>query len=546
MPQLSEETDAQLVDLTRTGNDQAYKELVTRYQGHVYGLAYSLVGNWAEAQDIAQETFIRAYTNLDQLREQARFAAWLRRVAFGVAMNWLKTFRPGLFGKLDSTVDPDKLDMPDFQPGPQELAQKRELADAVLTAVASLPPKYRVPLTMFHLDGLSYQKVADFLDIPLGTAKSVIHRAKQKLKTALPATITQEFTPMVQEVFNEHKLPSEFAEKIIENVPVLGWGKGRECTFAGALEAATAATKHPHNYADIMGWTGLAFRVRWFCGNERVRWCGSCAVGEMEDEIASAAEATGWGLRVEVHQNEPDMSRFAPEIIASINAGKPVPAYDDRLDMAVIYGYRDDGKTLLFRDYHQGEKPHALPIAKLGWLWIFLGEFTGGLTRYEALAKAMEMASHNWRRGTGREGPEEYWYGQAALEKWLEDIADCDKFSEDERAQLFSTSWWNFITLVDARKAAVAFINDNADLLSEPSRKAFKQAAVFYRKEIDSIKSDEFSRNDCFLGPGRGKGIESWSPDVRARECRLLSEILDLESSAIAEIERALNAISGT
>ena len=89
-------SDAQLVEGTRNGKRDAYAELVARYQGHVYGLAYSLVDNWAEAQDIAQEAFIRAYCNLDGLKDPSRFAAWLRRVAFSVAMDWLRTFRPGL------------------------------------------------------------------------------------------------------------------------------------------------------------------------------------------------------------------------------------------------------------------------------------------------------------------------------------------------------------------------------------------------------------------------------------------------------------------
>lgn len=207
-------SDAQLVSACRSGNQEAYKELVTRYQGHVYGLAYSLVDDWAEAQDLAQETFIRAYTNLDQLHEPARFAAWLRRVTFSVTMDWLRTFRPGVFRQLDGKIDLDALDIPSFEPGPAETAQKRELADAVLAAVATLPHKYRVPLTMFHLDGLSYQKVADFLDIPLGTAKSMIHRARAKLKDALAVYATEEMVPPVQEVFNEHKLPAEFSQEV--------------------------------------------------------------------------------------------------------------------------------------------------------------------------------------------------------------------------------------------------------------------------------------------------------------------------------------------
>lgn len=222
-------SDAELVHMTRSGDREAYGDLIVRYQGHVYGLAYSFVNNWTDAQDIAQETFIRAYCNLDQIREPARFAAWLRRVTFSVAMNWLKAFRRGLFEQLGGLGDLDSLNIPDFAPGPSEIAERRELANAVLQAVASLPPKYRVPLTMFHLDGLSYQKVADFLDIPIGTTKSLIHRARNMLKPALSAYVVEEVSSMVQEVFNEHKLPPEFSRDVWNlEVPQFFWTRKRK------------------------------------------------------------------------------------------------------------------------------------------------------------------------------------------------------------------------------------------------------------------------------------------------------------------------------
>ena len=131
---IDEMSDQDLVRLTLQGQSDCYRPLVARYQGHVYGLAYSLVANWTDAQDIAQETFIRAYSNLDQLRDGSKFAAWLRRVTFGVAMDWLRTFRPKLFAQIDGNVDLEKLEIPDFAPGPAEVAERRELADAVLRA----------------------------------------------------------------------------------------------------------------------------------------------------------------------------------------------------------------------------------------------------------------------------------------------------------------------------------------------------------------------------------------------------------------------------
>jgi RNA polymerase sigma-70 factor (ECF subfamily) len=232
---LSSTTDGELVSKTRSNDADAFRELVGRYQGHVYGLAYSLVGNWVDAQDITQETFIRAYLDLDKLRDPGRFAPWLRRVAFGTAMNWLRAFRPGLYAHMDGRADLDELEIPDFRPGPAELVERRELADAVLRAVQSLPPKYRMPLAMFHLDGLSYQKVAEFLDIPLGTAKSLIHRAREKLKVVLATYAPEEVAPMVQEVFNEHKLPEEFTREI--------WGLCMDWLCAGDQEMEPAEPK---------------------------------------------------------------------------------------------------------------------------------------------------------------------------------------------------------------------------------------------------------------------------------------------------------------
>ena len=532
-------SDAEQVARTLAGDHGAYKELVTRYQGHVYGLAYSLSDNWTDAQDIAQEAFIRAYTNLDQLRDPGRFAAWLRRVAFGAAMDWLRAFRPKLFEQLDGQADLDKLEIPDFRPGPPEVAQSRELAEAVLAAVASLPPKYRLPLTMFHLDGLSYQKVADFLDIPVGTAKSMIHRAQKKLKAILAAT-AKEMIPVVQEVFNEHKLPEKFAEKVLENVPTLAWGKGKECTFAGALEAAMAVTEHPYKYSDIMGFTGLAFRVRWFKGPDGQGICPSCAVGEMEEEIAAAERATGWQLRTEVHHQDENMERHAPQIMTSINEGKPVPAYNEYLDMNVVYGYAEGGKTLLFRDYHRGNV--ELPASKLGWLWVVLGEHRPGLSRREAVIEGLRIAVHNWRREVGREGPGEYWYGPAAYRAWSGHLARYDSLPNDKRKLLGHVNWWNMFTVIDARRSAVAFLDENAGLLDGHARKGMLEASSIYKQALAFLESEVLAKGGCFLHFARGKSVADWTPDIRQRETELLTEAERYDAAAIAELDKALAA----
>ncbi len=535
-------TDGQLVHQSQAGDHDAYRELVGRYQGHVYGLAYSLVGDWTQAQDIAQETFIRAYTNLGQLRDGRRFAAWLRRVAFSVAMNWLKAFRPGLFQELDGKVDLEHLEIPDFRPGPPEVAEKRELADAVLAAVADLPPKYRLPITMFHLDGLSYKKVADFLDIPLGTVKGLIHRARAKLRAALPAAIAKEMTPMVQEVFDEHKLPEEFASKVIEGVPPLGWGKRMECTFAGALSSALAATDHPYSYCDIMGFSGLAFRVRWFRGHDGRSWCPSSAVGELPEETAAVEAATGWRFRQEWHWSDPQMERFAPDVAAAINADRPVLVYAPDMNVGVAYGYEDRGKKVLMRDYMKGEEPASVQLSKLGPMLIFLTDHVDPLPRREAVVEALRIAARNWRRDPVPSAKGKYHYGQGALTSWQEDIAQAGTFSDDERSSMFHPNWWNFCSLEDARWAAVRFLKDSAAVLEGGAAEAVKRAAALYEQEAKLLTS-VFDAKDAFLGGWSGKDIKAWTDDVRQREREILSQAREIESPAIGEIEEALAAM---
>ncbi len=153
---MPENTDAELVEMVRErGDTDAYGKLITRYQGHAYGLAYSILGDWAEAQDMAQEAFVRAYVNLHALDKPAKFPAWLRRIVFSTCMDWLRKFHPELYQSLGEPDDIEDLDaLPDSESAtPLEQTLSNEMSKVVLTAIDDLPQKYRIPLTMFHLDG---------------------------------------------------------------------------------------------------------------------------------------------------------------------------------------------------------------------------------------------------------------------------------------------------------------------------------------------------------------------------------------------------------
>jgi len=496
---MADRTDAELVARTRSGDAEAYGELVTRYQGHVYALAQSLAGNWVEAQDIAQETFLRAYANLHQLREPGRFAAWLRRVTFGVSMNWLKAYRPGLFEQLDGRVDLDSLEIPDFRPSPAEVAEKRELAAAVLGAINSLPPKYRLPLTMFHLDGLSYQKVADFLDIPLGTAKSLIHRARAKLKDALAPYVLEEVTPMVQEVFDEHRLPMEFPRKVMEGIV---YQAGLPTAYAQALDHAGI----PLDFARFTAMTGWAFSFGYARDDISPGFLAIRGNPEEDGPYEVFGSLTGWlGFDYESAPTE-DRGRLWAFVRRHVDAGDAI--LSEHLDGGLICGYREvGGKQQVYFD--------GQPVMD----WIDLDSLQpfevcvlvrkrNPLPERELHLRALERAvrlgsAHAWS-GVPQ--------GLAALEAYAADVAD--------PSQDFATTgeWfcWATFNRLDARKCAAIWLEQAAQVLgeSELSRAAACYHLAYesyaqYRKAVGAGESQDKSLQERVRTPANAAEVSS-------------------------------------
>jgi RNA polymerase sigma-70 factor (ECF subfamily) len=126
--------DTELVIQALQGDKEAFGKLVDRYQGAVYGLCFHLVGNFADAQDLAQEAFVRAYLDLHQLREPSKFASWLYRVTMNVCKMWLRKRKTDI-ASLDTMTPTEFISE---APSPQEIAEKKELQLAVRQAINSL------------------------------------------------------------------------------------------------------------------------------------------------------------------------------------------------------------------------------------------------------------------------------------------------------------------------------------------------------------------------------------------------------------------------
>ena len=177
--------DRALVDAAAAGSREAFDELVRRHQAAIVTLVRVLTSGRGEADDLAQEAFVRAWKSLRSFRGQSTFRTWLHRVAINVVRT--SQSRQGRFVRMftrvaDNTPEPESAD----EPVDASLA-RRQVIDR---ALATLPDELRVAVTLRDLQGLDYKEIAEALDVPIGTVESRIFRARQRLRPLLAPLVT--------------------------------------------------------------------------------------------------------------------------------------------------------------------------------------------------------------------------------------------------------------------------------------------------------------------------------------------------------------------
>jgi len=170
-------TDCELARRAQQGDAEAYGELVRRYQSNVYNVCYRLTGERREAEDMAQETFLRAFLHFAQYDPARPFGAWIRRVATNLCINHYQML------KTASLPLDEELERPAAgrQITPESLHLQAETSEKVRAAIQSLPPIYRVVIELRHFQDLSYTEIAELLNLPLSDVKSYLFRARRSL-----------------------------------------------------------------------------------------------------------------------------------------------------------------------------------------------------------------------------------------------------------------------------------------------------------------------------------------------------------------------------
>ncbi|MBU8920388.1 MAG: sigma-70 family RNA polymerase sigma factor [Bacteroidales bacterium] len=177
--------DANLVERCLKGDEKAFEELLVKYRGPVFSICMRMVKNPMDAEDLAQDVFIRTFNVLDRYNPSYPFSSWLYRITSNLCIDFIRRRKSGVVsldepvsgsdGEMSRQIPADTID-------PDREMENREMMEVLEQAIADLPEHYRIIVILRHQEQLSYEEISDNLGIPLGTVKARIHRARNMIK----------------------------------------------------------------------------------------------------------------------------------------------------------------------------------------------------------------------------------------------------------------------------------------------------------------------------------------------------------------------------
>lgn len=189
---LSTETDQQLVARAKSGSEAAYRELLDRYQRPVFSLVYRMVRDRERAEDLAQETFVRVFNHIDSYNSRWKFSSWIFKIANNLAIDALRkrelktvSIDGSRYSTTAEEAEASAIQLASEEEAPDDRLEAQELGEEIEQAIGCLRPEYRAAIVLRHVEGRAYEEIAEIMELPLGTVKTYIHRARGELRKSL-------------------------------------------------------------------------------------------------------------------------------------------------------------------------------------------------------------------------------------------------------------------------------------------------------------------------------------------------------------------------
>ena len=185
-------SDQDVVLMARAGREAAYRELIRRYERPIFALLFRMVRDRELAEDLSQETFIKALNAIESYRPEFKFSSWIFKIANNAAIDHLRrreldtlSLDGSPHAETPEAMQATALQIGARQESPLDTVEAKELGGAIEIAIGRLRPEYRSCILLRHVEGRAYEEIAEMLDLPLGTVKTYIHRARNELRQAL-------------------------------------------------------------------------------------------------------------------------------------------------------------------------------------------------------------------------------------------------------------------------------------------------------------------------------------------------------------------------
>jgi RNA polymerase sigma-70 factor (ECF subfamily) len=185
-------SDQDVVLWARSGQEAAYRELIRRYERPVFALLFRMVRDRELAEDLAQETFVKALNAIDSYRPEFKFSSWIFKIANNAAIDHLRrreldtlSLDGSPHAETPEAMQATALQIGARQESPLDTVEAKELGTAIEAAIGTLRPEYRSCILLRHVEGRAYEEIAEILNLPLGTVKTYIHRARNELRLSL-------------------------------------------------------------------------------------------------------------------------------------------------------------------------------------------------------------------------------------------------------------------------------------------------------------------------------------------------------------------------